>query len=182
MMCDGLVFVWTCSSGVCPRSLLRRWLNWAVAAQSGATGEQRTGTGDLRHSLIRNWHAGVVPFKPNWSKRHLASLISIPISPSEEWLNIKDGRRTRVLILALPFFPFFLHRVCWRKALMSESKIVYCRLILEAEDKQIYRYFYPTFFSLLPGFSTHNRLSETGLRKSSDETHVSRTRFASWDT
>lgn len=109
MMCDGLVFVRTCSSGVCPRSLLGHWLNWAAAAQSGATGEQRTGTGNLRHSLICNWHAGVVSFKPNWSKRHLASLISIPISPSEEWLNIKDGRQTRVLILALPFFSFFLY-------------------------------------------------------------------------
>lgn len=65
---------------------------------------------------------------------------------------------------------------------MSVSKIIYYRLILEAGDKQIYQYFYPTFFCLLPGFPTHNRLSETGLRKSSDETHVSRTRFASWDT
>lgn len=134
------MFVRTCSSGVCPCALLRRWLNWASVTQSWATGEHCTGMDDLQHSLIHNWHAGVVSFKPKWFKRHLASLISIPISPPEEWLNIKDGRRTRVPILALPFFSFLSYTESVSDWIWCrESKIVYYRLILEADNK---RYIY----------------------------------------
>lgn len=164
MMCDGLVFVRMCSSGACLRVLLRRWLNWAAAEQSGATGERRAGMGDSRRSLIHNWCAGVVSFKPNWPKRHLATLTGIPISPSTGWLYIKDRHWTWVLILALPcsFLLFlFIQRVCHWQALMSLSEVVSCKLTLGADDKQIYARFLFFFNPTCPCFpvSEHTTVS-----------------------